>query len=63
MDDLPRGHFRCILADPPWAFRTFSGETMTPHRCAEDHYPTMTLAELQARVAADVRSSQLDLPL
>lgn len=44
--DLPAGQFECILADPPWAFRTFSGENMTPHRCAEDHYPTMTLDEM-----------------
>lgn len=54
---LPRKHFACILADPPWAFRTFSGENMTPHRCAEDHYPTMELDELKAlpvgEVAAD----------
>ena len=45
---LPAGHFGCILADPPWAFRTFSGENMTPHRCAEDHYSTLDLAALKA---------------
>jgi N6-adenosine-specific RNA methylase IME4 len=50
---LPTGPFGCILADPPWAFRTFSGETMTPHRSAEDHYPTMGLAEMQALPVAD----------
>ena len=53
-DDLPRGHFRCILADPPWAFRTFSGENMTPHRCAEDHYRTMTTDELMALPVGEV---------
>jgi len=52
--DLPRGHYRCILADPPWAFRTFSGENMTPHRCAEDHYRTMELAEMQALPVAEI---------
>lgn len=39
----------CILADPPWAFRTFGGDNCTPHRSAEDHYittPTAKLAEL-----------------
>lgn len=46
--DLPRGRFGCIYADPPWAFQTFSGENMTPHRCAEDHYRTMDLAALKA---------------
>jgi len=43
---LSAASFGCILADPPWAFRTHSGKTMTPHRCAEDHYLTMTLAEM-----------------
>jgi N6-adenosine-specific RNA methylase IME4 len=45
---LPPGPFGCIYADPPWAFRTFSGENMTPHRSAEDHYKTMDLAALKA---------------
>lgn len=44
----PPGGFGAIYCDPPWAFRTFSGENMTPHRCAEDHYRTMTLAEMAA---------------
>lgn len=51
---LPAGPFGCILADPPWAFRTFSGENMTPHRCAEDHYRTMTLPEMSALPVASV---------
>lgn len=52
---LPRaGQYRVLLADPPWAFRTFSGKNMTPHRCAQDHYRTMTLAELQALPIGDV---------
>ncbi|MDZ7894189.1 MAG: MT-A70 family methyltransferase [Sphingobium sp.] len=46
--DMPRGQYGCILADPPWAFQTYSGENMTPHRCAEDHYRTMTLDQLKA---------------
>lgn len=46
--------YQVILADPPWAFRTFSGETMTPHRCAEDHYSTMTLAEMQALPVGEI---------
>jgi N6-adenosine-specific RNA methylase IME4 len=56
MDDLPSAHFQCILADPPWAFRTHSGKKSTPHRCAEDHYSTMSFEEMSAlpveRVAA-----------
>lgn len=51
---LPRGHFGTILADPPWAFRTFSGKNMTPHRCAEDHYRTMELSEMKALPVVDL---------
>jgi N6-adenosine-specific RNA methylase IME4 len=60
-DDLRRGHYRCILADPPWAFRTFSGENMTPHRCAEDHYRTMELDELKALPVGDVAAADCAL--
>ncbi|WP_370179926.1 MT-A70 family methyltransferase [Alteriqipengyuania sp.] len=49
---LPTQHFGCILADPPWAFRTFSGENMTPHRCAEDHYRTMTFDQMAEQPVA-----------
>lgn len=44
--DLPPGPFGCILADPPWSFKTYSGKTGTPHRSAEDHYVTTPTAEL-----------------
>lgn len=43
---LPVGHFGCILADPPWAFRTFSGDAV-PQRAGEQHYPTLDLATLK----------------
>jgi len=59
--DLPHNHFSCILADPPWAFRTFSGENMTPHRCAEDHYKTMTLAEMKSLHVADLAAKDCAL--
>jgi N6-adenosine-specific RNA methylase IME4 len=48
------GGFGCIYADPPWAFRTFSGEAMTPHRSAEDHYETMDFDALAALPVGDV---------
>ena len=64
---LPPGPFRLILADPPWAFRTYTGGTRTPsskrlhaasgpgsHASAGDHYPTMPLAEMKALPVADV---------
>lgn len=55
MTDLPAGPFGCILADPPWAFRTFSGKRATPHRTANDHYvttDTVVLAEIPVATVA-----------
>lgn len=49
MSALPTGPFGCILADPPWAFKTFSGKRGTPHRSANDHYVTT-----DTRVLADM---------
>jgi len=40
---LPEGPFGVILADPPWQM----GAPDTAS-CPENHYPTMTLAEIQA---------------
>lgn len=59
---LPAGPFQLILADPPWAFRTYTGGTRTPTAKkfarsgpgshagagAGDHYPTMGATELRA---------------
>jgi len=47
--DLPLvGQYGVILADPPWAFKTFSGTHGTPHRTANDHYETMKGVSLAA---------------
>lgn len=45
---LKQGHYGTILADPPWAFLSYSGSLMTPHRhsSCEDHYPTLTFDQL-----------------
>ena len=45
--------YGAIYADPPWAFRTYSNTHTTPHRCAEDHYSTMTCHELVALPVED----------
>lgn len=45
--------YGAILADPPWSFRTWSGKTGTPHRTANDHYGTVTTADLSAIPVAD----------
>jgi len=50
---LPTGPFGAILCDPPWAFRTYSGDGSVP-TLAADPYPTMTLDELKALPVADV---------
>lgn len=41
MPPLPEGVYRTICADPPWQY----GNTST-RGAAEDHYPTMSVAEL-----------------
>lgn len=51
--NLPVGPFGCIYADPPWSFRTYSGESCVPTRAA-DPYATMTLDEMRALPVGDV---------
>lgn len=51
--EIPSGPYAAILADPPWAFRTYSGKHATPHRCAEDHYRTMDLPAISRLPVAD----------
>lgn len=54
---IPPGPFGLALVDPPWAFRTFNGRRRTPtqkrFREAEDHYPTMSVAEMAALPVGD----------
>lgn len=46
LTDLPRGHFKAILADPPWRFEAWSGKGAA--RSADQHYDTMTIADMCA---------------
>lgn len=41
---VPEGKFGAILADPPWKFETMGSGGLG--RSAENHYPTMTKAEI-----------------
>ena len=55
----PNPPYGLILADPPWAFRTFSGRDRTPTQKknfneAENHYPTMSAADLAALPVASI---------
>lgn len=50
---LPPQRFKTILADPPWAFKTYTGGKGTPHRSAEDHYSTVETTGLAQIPVAD----------
>lgn len=43
---LPSRHFQCILADPPWNFKSNSVEK--PGRNARGHYDCMSLVDIAA---------------
>jgi N6-adenosine-specific RNA methylase IME4 len=47
---LPDGHFRTILADPPWTYKTFNGKP----GIKAPPYPTMSLDEIKALPVADL---------
>lgn len=54
MRSLPQaGAYACVLADPCWAFLTYSGNKV-PQRAKVQHYETMTEAELSALPVAEV---------
>ena len=51
---LPKGHFKCILADPPWQFNSLWGGRPKkvgnnyPSRAIDAHYDTLTIDEICA---------------
>lgn len=58
--DLPRGHYRAILADPPWGFKLWWGGRSNrtpagvPSRATKHHYQTMSEEELSALPVSDL---------
>lgn len=54
--NLPEGKFGCILADPPWAFRTYAKKQVVPARGAQP-YSVMSLDAIKALPVADVSAS------
>lgn len=55
MSELPPGPFPCILADPPWAFRTYNNKSgTTPHRGVEDHYVVASFEDMARIPVASV---------
>lgn len=59
--EIPIAGFSAILTDPPWAFKTYSGHKTTPHRSAEDHYPTMDFEALKALPVKDLAAKDCAL--
>lgn len=53
MQPLPRGPFGAIIADPPWAFRTYANDNVAPAR-GEQPYAVMSLADIAALPVAEV---------
>jgi N6-adenosine-specific RNA methylase IME4 len=54
-DEIPRGHYQAIYADPPWSFKAWSAKRKG--RSAEQHYNVLSFDELVtfpiASLAAD----------
>lgn len=53
MNPLPSGPFGCVLADPPWSFRTYGKKNVAPARGAQP-YDVMSLQDIAALPVADV---------
>ncbi len=53
--------YGAILADPPWAFRTYSGNDATAHRTEEDHYKVMSVGDLKALPVGDLAAKSCAL--
>lgn len=58
MIDLPRQHFRTILADPPWLYVYSTRKTEKPGTgwlgAVENHYRTMPLDEIKALPVSEI---------
>lgn len=62
MNELPSGPFGCILADPPWSFKTYNNKTgTTPHRGDEDHYGVASFEDMSTIPVADVTAKDCAL--
>lgn len=59
LDGLKSGHFGCILADPPWFFRTRT-DTVSK-RDPRNHYGVMSFANICALPVGDVAAKDCHL--
>ena len=68
MEELPRGHYGAILADPPWRFRTWDQRTAIPrvhsngtNVSAAKHYDTMPIEEIRALPVRELAAKDCSL--
>jgi N6-adenosine-specific RNA methylase IME4 len=66
MFDLPKKHFKAILADPPWRFKTWNNATeivrrSQPKGFAAVHYSTMTLEDIAALPVSELAADDVAL--
>jgi N6-adenosine-specific RNA methylase IME4 len=59
MEELERGKYAAIYADPPWAYLVWSAKG--PGRSAEQHYDTMTEEDICALPVADIAAKDCAL--
>ena len=52
LTDIPQGHYRAVLADPPWKFLTRSAKGLG--KSPDRHYKTMTIDEIKALPVREV---------
>lgn len=58
MEPLPTvdGGYGCVLADPPWSFKTYANDNIAPARGAQP-YDVMSLDDIKALPVANVASA------
>lgn len=59
MTDWPESTYKCILADPPWHYRTRGKHSGGRH--ASTHYPTMSVSEIAAVPVGDLAADDCAL--
>lgn len=62
--NLPKRHFKAILADPPWHFRARTALQTRNFQCVRDvakHYPTMELDDIKAMPVREIAAPDAHL--
>jgi len=61
VSSLRPGHYPVIVADPPWDFVTYSDKGQG--KCAQQHYPTMSVDEIAALPVSEIAADDCILLL